>query len=378
LAAISSAAQSSEAEAMIDLSALPIFPCNLAKEPLTAHGFKDARRGANTRGWPLVGFATGAVSGIDVLDLDPTGNDWYGQKLWALPQTRAHQTQRGLHLLFRHAPGLRCSTSRIAPGVDVKADGGYAIFWPRQGLAVKDLPLAEWPGWLLQLALEQKDEGSAKRDPDRFLSLAHGFGVHGYTEALFKLDPAGWNNKTEKTAKGYLRWLALMSACKAVGISADDFVAWCVQDPDYANDADEIRPKWEGLKPKHGGVLWATLSKAGIKLGREKKEPVEDPLPAGTSYSRQPTRSNWRFRLECTCNKFIREPSEPMLFWAACVFAEVMAQHHKPTPSIATKLLEDAAKQSGLWKQLGADEVRRTITNGLHHVEKQILAREEP
>jgi hypothetical protein len=163
-----------------------------------------------------------------------------------------------------------------------------------------------------------------------------------------------------------------------VGISADDFVAWCVQDPDYANDADEIRPKWEGLKPKHGGVFWATLSKAGIKLGREKKEPVEDPLPARPSYSPQPTRSNWRFRLECTCNKFIREPSEPMLFWAACVFAEVMAQHHKPKPSIATKLLEDAAKQSGLWKKLGADEVRRTITNGLHHVEKKILAREEP
>src|SRR6516165_5457710 len=34
---------------MIDLAALPIFPCNLAKEPLTAHGFKDAKRGAKAQ-----------------------------------------------------------------------------------------------------------------------------------------------------------------------------------------------------------------------------------------------------------------------------------------------------------------------------------------
>src|SRR5215469_7964191 len=56
---------------------LPIFPCDLAKHPLTAHGFKDARRGADWKGWPLVGFPTGAVSGIDVLDIDPRGRDWY-------------------------------------------------------------------------------------------------------------------------------------------------------------------------------------------------------------------------------------------------------------------------------------------------------------
>jgi hypothetical protein len=58
---------------MIALAQLPIFPCNLAKEPLSVHGFKSARRGAKWKGWPLVGFPTGAASGIDVLDIDPTG-----------------------------------------------------------------------------------------------------------------------------------------------------------------------------------------------------------------------------------------------------------------------------------------------------------------
>jgi hypothetical protein len=119
---------------MIDLTALPIFPCNLAKEPLTAHGFKSAKRGARGwKGWPLVGFPTGAKSGFDVLDIDPRGRKWFDQNYDALPQTLAHSTQRGLHLLFKHAPGLRCSTNKIADGVDVRADGGYAIYWPTTG-----------------------------------------------------------------------------------------------------------------------------------------------------------------------------------------------------------------------------------------------------
>jgi hypothetical protein len=51
--------------------------------------------------------------------------------------------------LFRHRPGIRCSAGRIAPGVDVRGDGGYLIWWPAAGLAVlRDAPLAPWPEWL--------------------------------------------------------------------------------------------------------------------------------------------------------------------------------------------------------------------------------------
>jgi hypothetical protein len=141
---------------MIELAQLPVFPCNLAKKPLTAHSFKSAKRRANPKGWPLIGFATGAVSGVDVLDIDPRAHSWYDQNFDALPQTRAHSTQRGLHLLFKHAPGLRCSTDKIADGLDVRADGGYAIYWPATGLPVEDAPLAEWPDWLLAEALGRR------------------------------------------------------------------------------------------------------------------------------------------------------------------------------------------------------------------------------
>jgi hypothetical protein len=37
--------------------------------------------------------------------------------------------------------------------VDVRADGGYVVWWPREGLrVVSDAPIADWPEWLLGLA----------------------------------------------------------------------------------------------------------------------------------------------------------------------------------------------------------------------------------
>jgi hypothetical protein len=139
---------------MIDLRSLPIFPCDYeTKRPMTPHGFYDAKIGADYSGWPLVGLRTGAASGIDVLDVDPAGLAWLAQVEHQLPGTRRHRTRRGgVHILFRHANGLRKSENRIAAGVDVRADGAYAVWWPRESYPVIDVPLAEWPGWLLALA----------------------------------------------------------------------------------------------------------------------------------------------------------------------------------------------------------------------------------
>jgi hypothetical protein len=146
---------------MIDLTSLPIFPCNLTKEPLTAHGFKSAKRGARGwKGWPLVGFPTGAKSGFDILDIDPRGRKWFDQNYDALPQTLAHSTHRGLHLVFKHAIGLACSSGKIAEGIDVRSTGGYAIYWPATGLPFEDHPVSEWPEWLLAEAMGKRRTGT--------------------------------------------------------------------------------------------------------------------------------------------------------------------------------------------------------------------------
>lgn len=146
---------------------LPVFPCRdtpenktTDKTPLTRNGFHDATtdptkiREMFARRC-LIGVPTGDVSGIDVLDVDPRngGRGWYEANKHKLPATRIHRTRSGgIHLLFKHLAGLRNSTSKIAPGIDVRASGGYVIWWPAHGLKFKDYPpegLPDWPLWLL-------------------------------------------------------------------------------------------------------------------------------------------------------------------------------------------------------------------------------------
>jgi hypothetical protein len=86
--------------------------------------------------------------------------------------TRAHRTRSGgVHLLFEHAPGLRCSTNKIARGVDVRSDGGYIIWWPAAGLPVlSDAAVASWPKWLLR-RLQPTSKSYPPRPivPDRYI-----------------------------------------------------------------------------------------------------------------------------------------------------------------------------------------------------------------
>jgi Bifunctional DNA primase/polymerase, N-terminal len=143
----------------------PVFPCLEDKRPACPHGFKDASTDkAEIRNlWrrfpgPLVGHVTGEPSGIDVLDIDfrnGAGPWWEANKdrLMASagsflgPYHGIRTRGGGLHFFFHHVPGLRCSQSKVAPGIDVKADGGYVVWWADP---YKGLPLADWPDWLLE------------------------------------------------------------------------------------------------------------------------------------------------------------------------------------------------------------------------------------
>jgi hypothetical protein len=50
----------------------------------------------------------------------------------------------------------RCSAGKIAAGVDVRAAGGYVVWWPAAGLQVlSDMPVAAWPSWLCALLMRR-------------------------------------------------------------------------------------------------------------------------------------------------------------------------------------------------------------------------------
>ena len=116
-----------------------------------------------------IAIATGAVSDINVLDVDPRHlGDESLAKLERLhgvlpPTWRFLTGGGGEHILFRH-PGGRIpnSTGKIGPGVDVRGDGGYVVAPPSQHICGKryaisvdhhpdEVPLAAVPGWLLDL-----------------------------------------------------------------------------------------------------------------------------------------------------------------------------------------------------------------------------------
>jgi Bifunctional DNA primase/polymerase, N-terminal len=90
-------------------------------------------------------------SGVTTVDIDLGAKSWWGENRWQIPATQTHRTRSGgLHLFFVHEPGLRNTCSRIAPGVDTRADGGSIIWWPAIGLPVIcSVPPASWPAWLL-------------------------------------------------------------------------------------------------------------------------------------------------------------------------------------------------------------------------------------
>jgi hypothetical protein len=134
---------------------------------LVPHGLNDAsREPAIIRDWwrrersANIGIVTGA--GHFVVDLDDAGAvAWFTNACGrhGAPKTLTVRTARGFHVFFGAAAEVPCSTGRLAPGVDVRGEGGYVVAAPSvhpSGAVytiARDLPIAEAPRWLVDLAL---------------------------------------------------------------------------------------------------------------------------------------------------------------------------------------------------------------------------------
>ena len=166
-------------ETAIDLAGrgwpvLPVFSDRSAALPNWPHKATtdlDQIKRWFSEGYYLVGMLTGPRSGVDVLDVDPRngGDKWLEENAHLIPETRRQTTSRGgYHYFFRHHPGLKCSESRIAPGVDVRAEGGYVVVWASAGFALIDADIADWPPDLLAKAVKTIPE----RQRGRFVAAS--------------------------------------------------------------------------------------------------------------------------------------------------------------------------------------------------------------
>lgn len=123
------------------------------------------------RRWPEanLGIVTGTLSGLVVLDVDPKhGGEASLAELerrhGALPATvEATTGGGGRHLYFRHPGGTVHNKVGLAPGIDLRADGGLVVAPPSmhptgrryawtRAHGPDQAPLAPMPPWLLRLA----------------------------------------------------------------------------------------------------------------------------------------------------------------------------------------------------------------------------------
>jgi hypothetical protein len=147
-----------------------VFPLRpQAKEPATWNGFYSGTSNPATihrwfgRGYPYnIAVRTGVASGVLVFDCDEEkgaiSRRQLEHKYAPLPQTLMSQTARGPHLWFSNNIPAPSSASTIAPGIDIRCDGGYAVAPPSIHPSghvyrwLNDLPLAPAPAWLIKLA----------------------------------------------------------------------------------------------------------------------------------------------------------------------------------------------------------------------------------
>lgn len=144
------------------------------KHPRTQHGLKDATLDSTVitqwwSDWPdaNISLVTGSRSGLVALDIDRRhdGDDTLAElerKYGPLPDTVRNLTGGGWHELFAYPDVPVKSKANLAPGVDVRGDGGYIVAPPSRhangqtygwevGHAPEDLALASLPAWLLTL-----------------------------------------------------------------------------------------------------------------------------------------------------------------------------------------------------------------------------------
>ena len=133
--------QSLSYEAALDLvgkQGFSVIPLRRDKKPLLVWQEFQTRLPSDEeleewflRRWPdaNLGIVTGALSGLVVVDADgEAGLAWMKRHL---PVTGVYvRTGRGWHGYFRHPGGTVRNRGRIAPEVDIRADGGYVVAPP--------------------------------------------------------------------------------------------------------------------------------------------------------------------------------------------------------------------------------------------------------
>ena len=288
-----------DVERVIEISRrLPVFPAAQDKRPLVPSGFHAASQDEAQirtwwRKWPdaLVAVPTGQTTGLVILDFDPdkansATHSWMSEHSELLLATRSHKTPRGgFHYVYRSGERYQTGTDLILGGsprrgIDLRANGGYVIWWPCHIAQHNDSPVAPLPAGLID---ERRFD--AKRD----------------MAPLPTATPAQWRAERQKaiaaleflTPGGYESWIRIgMAIHSASGGSDDGFAVWHEWSAtgDNYDGVEDCRYHWASFGRHQGrgisiGTLYAAAKAEGFVTSPPRQElpPVEVYEDAGSS-----------------------------------------------------------------------------------------------
>jgi len=160
-----------------------VFPCQpRGKTPATAHGHLDATRDFDIIGkwWQQnpdfnIAVATGQRSGFFAPDIDGPDAEAALRRLEteydALPPTIEAITARGRHIYLKATVPIGNSVGKLAPGIDIRGDGGYILVPPsihpsgqRYCWSVDSANcIADAPQWLVDKLVADKSNSTGRR-----------------------------------------------------------------------------------------------------------------------------------------------------------------------------------------------------------------------
>jgi len=230
---------------------IPVFPVHQEKKsPLVKGGFRVATTDTQQveawwQHWPDagVGVPTGKNSGamrLFVLDVDrrpdKDGFASLEQLGIEIPATKSHATPSGgRHYLFRDPGGVRCSSNKLAPGVDVRADGGYIVWHPAAGWPTDyTSPQADVPPALMEALHAKTGESTTQTTVDsRDLS------------AKLERDGLELNEANRE-------WVSSMLDVIPADCSRDEWrdTVWAVAALGWGDDGRVLAEKWSRTAPE--------------------------------------------------------------------------------------------------------------------------------
>jgi hypothetical protein len=153
-------------------------------------------------------------------------------------------------------PGLEWKTvgTQVVAAGSIHPDTGKPYLWDDKHPSITEGTL-QWPDCVLKLVArpERKTTGTE----------AGIYTPRQLEEMLGYLNPENF--------KAHDGWLKLMMACHHAtdGEGVEEFIAWSTSDPDYSDDGELIRIRWNSLATnKLNGITAATLHKALSRAGQ--------------------------------------------------------------------------------------------------------------